>query len=130
MELIKEEKRYWETVIRGTDRVSGEGDIIVPDVKEGEMVKKGRLVATYFDSDITSEDKAKLSEINSKINKLSSSVSDENVNSASSVDSEIQKDISSLKEAFSYRDMQKVKQIKQSIPDRFSGSIGVFLLYF
>lgn len=97
-----------------------DNSIIVPDVKEGEMVKKGRLVATYFDSDITSEDKAKLSEINSKINKLSSSVSDENVNSASSVDSEIQKDISSLKEAFSYRDMQKVKQIKQSIVQNLS----------
>ena len=33
MELIKEEKKYWEPVIKGTDRVTTEGDIIVPDVK-------------------------------------------------------------------------------------------------
>lgn len=33
MELIKEEKRYWETVITGAERVNSEGDIIVPDVK-------------------------------------------------------------------------------------------------
>ncbi len=33
MELIKEEKRYWETVIGGLEKVNSDGDIIVPDVK-------------------------------------------------------------------------------------------------
>ena len=33
MEMIKEEKKYWETVIRGSEKVSSDGDIIVPDVK-------------------------------------------------------------------------------------------------
>ena len=33
MQLIKDEKKYWETVIKGVERVNAEGDIIVPDVK-------------------------------------------------------------------------------------------------
>lgn len=33
MQLIKEEKKYWETVMCGSEKINSEGDIIVPDVK-------------------------------------------------------------------------------------------------
>ena len=33
MQLLKEERRYWDKLIEGTERVTAQGDIIVPDVK-------------------------------------------------------------------------------------------------
>ena len=33
MQLIKEEKKYWEMVLCNSEKVSAEGDVIVPDVK-------------------------------------------------------------------------------------------------
>ena len=44
-----------------------------PIVAENEMVKKGKLIATYYDSDIDDETKQKLSRINSRIAEINAS---------------------------------------------------------
>ena len=57
------------------DSKSGKGSLDMC-VADGEMVKKGKLIAIYYDSEISDEQKKMLSEINKKIQQINSSPTD------------------------------------------------------
>ncbi len=94
---------------------SKKGGILDVSVSENEMVRKGKHVATYFDSDIDEETKNELSKINEKISKLSSAT-DETVVSRMS-QKEFEEEIDSKVLAIAYESSGRNMAVASSLKD-------------
>ena len=91
--------------------------ILDVSVAENEMVRKGKHVATYFDSDIDEETRAELAKINESISKLSSAT-DKTIAEAMS-QKEIENEIESKAREIAYaspgRNLSVVSSLKSDI---------------
>ncbi len=93
------------------------GGILDVSVAENEMVRRGKHVATYFDSNIDEETKKELAEINEKISKLSNAT-DETIAeemSQKEIDEEIDRKVSEIAYESPGRNMAVVASLKADI---------------
>ena len=95
------------------------GGILDVFVNENEMVRKGKHVATYYDSSIDESTKEDLAKINEKINELNNST-DETITSHMShreIDEEIKRKVDKLALASSERNIGIIASLKADIND-------------
>lgn len=100
-----------ETVIR-----SEENGVLESKVKENELVKRNKVVATVYKGDIDDESQKKLAEINRRIGELTAqSSADAHNNDAYKVESGINSKVSDIIIASSQRDAEKVSSLKENL---------------
>ncbi|MBO5370112.1 MAG: hypothetical protein J6B23_05480 [Clostridia bacterium] len=89
--------------------VDAEG-VLDPAVSENEMVKKGKIVAVYYDSTIDEETRTRLADINKRINEINSSPNDVSIldSNPDKIDDEIKKRVDDIITASHNRDMNAV----------------------
>lgn len=99
-----------------TVMTSSESGVLESRVKENEVVKKNKVVATVYKGDIDEESKNKITEINNRINELTLSGGD-NVhnNDAYRVEEGITKKITDIIMASNARDAEKVSALKDNL---------------
>ena len=121
-ELDTMEKSYKLTgiIIRSENQITAatkDGGILDVAVSENEMVRKGKLVATYFDSNIDDETKSELSRINQKISELNNTTDDTIAEEMSKkeIDEEIERKIEEIAFASSDRNMAVVSSLKNEV---------------
>jgi len=121
-ELDTMEKSYKLTglIIRSENQITAQtkdGGILDVAVSENEMVRKGKLVATYFDSNIDDETKSELSRINEKISELSNATDDTIAEEMSKkeIDEEIDRKIEEISLSSSDRNMAVVSSLKNEV---------------
>lgn len=121
-ELDTMEKSYKLSgiIIRSENQITAatkDGGILDVAVSENEMVRKGKLVATYFDSNIDDETKSELSRINQKISELSNATDDTIAEEMSKkeIDEEIERKIEEISFASSDRNMAVVSSLKNEV---------------
>lgn len=121
-ELDTMEKSYKLSgiIIRSENQITAatkDGGILDVAVSENEMVRKGKLVATYFDSNIDDETKSELSRINQKISELSNTTDDTIAEEMSKkeIDEEIDRKIEEISFASSDRNMAVVSSLKNEV---------------
>lgn len=100
-----------ETVIR-----SDESGVLESKVKENELVKRNKVVATVYKGDIDEESQKKLTEINRRIGELTAqSAADSHSNDAYKVESGISSKVSDIIIASNQRDAEKVSTLKENL---------------
>ena len=121
-ELDTMEKSYKLSgiIIRSENQITAstkDGGILDVAVSENEMVKKGKLVATYFDSNIDDETKSELSRINQKISDLNTATDDTIAEEMSKkeIDEEIDRKIEDIAYASSDRNMAVISSLKNEV---------------
>ncbi|MBO5743814.1 MAG: hypothetical protein J6R68_05990, partial [Clostridia bacterium] len=121
-ELDTMEKSYKLSgiIIRSENQITAstkDGGILDVAVSENEMVKKGKLVATYFDSNIDDETKSELSRINQKISDLNNATDDTIAEEMSKkeIDEEIDRKIEDIAYASSDRNMAVISSLKNEV---------------
>lgn len=121
-ELDTMEKSYKLSgiIIRSENQITAatkDGGILDVSVSENEMVRKGKLVATYFDSNIDDETKSELSRINQKISELSNATDDTIAEEMSKkeIDEEIDRKIEEISFSSSDRNMAVVSSLKNEV---------------
>lgn len=84
--------------------------VLDPAVSENEMVKKGKVVAVYYDSTIDDETRTRLADINKRISEINSSPNDVSMldSNPQKIDEEIDKKVEEIVEASFRRDMNAV----------------------
>ncbi len=96
---------------------SKNGGILDVSVSENEMVRRGKHVATYFDSDIDEETRAELAKINESISKLNTST-DETIAeeiSQKELEGEINAKVTEIAYKSSGRNLAVVSSLKSDI---------------
>lgn len=88
--------------------------VLDPAVSENEMVKKGKIVAVYYDSDIDEETRTRLSDINKRINEINASPKDISIldSNPQKITEEIDGKITEIVDASLRRDMSAVTSAK------------------
>ncbi len=86
-------------------------------VAEGEMVKKGKLIALYYDSEIDESKKKLLSEINKKIQQINSSPTDVGALSEDpdKLEKQIGQKMAEVIDVAHTRDMNRISSLKDDI---------------
>ena len=107
-------------IIRSENQITTktkDGGILDVSVSENEMVRKGRLVATYFDSNIDDETKSELARINERISQLNSATDDTIAEEMSEkeLDEEIDRKIDDIAFASPDRSMAVVSSLKSEV---------------
>jgi len=121
-ELETMEKSYdFEGIIIRDEKLitldAKEGGILDVLVSENEMVRKGKHVATYYDSDIDDNTKAELAKINESISKLNNATGETIAvyMSQKEIDEEIEGKITELALASSERNITTISYLKSDI---------------
>ena len=107
-------------IIRSENQITAstkDGGTLDVAVSENEMVRKGKLVATYFDSNIDDETKSELSRINQKISELSNATDDTIAEEMSKkeIEEEIDRKIEEISFASSDRNMAVISSLKNEV---------------
>lgn len=84
--------------------------VLDPAVSENEMVKKGKVVAVYYDSTIDDETRTRLADINKRISEINSSPNEVSMldSNPQKIGEEIEKKVEEIVEASFIRDMSAV----------------------
>lgn len=107
-------------IIRSENQITTatkDGGILDVAVSENEMVRKGKLVATYFDSNIDDETKSELARINQKISDLNNATDDTIAEEMSKreIDQEIDRKIEEISYASADRNMAVISSLKSEV---------------
>lgn len=112
-------------IIRNENQITTDikdGGILDVAVSENEMVRKGKLVATYFDSNIDDETKSELARINERISELNNATDDTIAEEMSEkeLDEEIERKTDDIAFASSDRSMAVVSSLKSEVNELIS----------